>query len=291
MDIPDFRKRRSFAEALDYEDATARVLGFIAWIEKDEQGSEALKHLRDDVDVASLINNATHQHPPQPSTPEEVAAVALCIIDNARDHKKNLFEIAFAVGIHGAGSKIQATHDEFETRYLSPFYDYLENIFNVELTQTKVSETTTMNFNQVFLVHGKDEELKETVARFISKLGLEPIILHERPNMGRTIIEKFEQCADVGFAIVLLTPDDVGGIKDGEIHPRARQNVIFEMGYFLGRLGRGHVAALYKGEGLEFPSDYGGVLYTSVDTAGAWKFLLVRELKAVGFAVSADQAL
>ena len=115
---------------------------------------------------------------------------------------------------------------------------------------------------KVFLVHGRDESAREGTARFLEKLGLEAIILHEQPNAGRTIIEKVETFAGVAFAVVLLTPDDVGGIASNPpaLNPRARQNVILELGYFIGRLGRAHVAALLKGD-VEKPSDYDGVVY------------------------------
>ena len=105
------------------------------------------------------------------------------------------------------------------------------------------------------------------------------MILHEQSNQGRTIIEKFERHADVGFAVVLLTPDDVGGLQTdtGALEPRARQNVIFELGYFLGRLGRGGVCAITKG-GVEIPSDYSGVLYIPLDDGGEWMAALTREL-------------
>jgi predicted nucleotide-binding protein len=101
---------------------------------------------------------------------------------------------------------------------------------------------------RVFIVHGHASEAKESLARFLERVGLEPIILHEQPNSGRTIIEKFEVYADVGFAVVLLTPDDVGAPKDAptELKPRARQNVIAELGYFYGKLSRHRVCALYK---------------------------------------------
>jgi predicted nucleotide-binding protein len=98
--------------------------------------------------------------------------------------------------------------------------------------------------------------MKESVARFLEKLDLRPIILHEQPNKGRTVIEKFEAHSDVGFAVVLLTPDDVGGLASSpdKLSRRARQNVILELGYFIGKLGRAKVCALYK-EGVEIPSD------------------------------------
>ena len=146
--------------------------------------------------------------------------------------------------------------------------------------------------NRVFVVHGHDNEAKESVARFIATIGLEPIILHEQPNQGRTIIEKFEQNADVGFAVVLLTPDDVGAAADSpkDLKPRARQNVIMELGYFIGRLTRRNVCALYK-HGVEIPSDFEGVVYIALDSAGAWKRSLAQELVEAGFAINLNAVL
>lgn len=145
---------------------------------------------------------------------------------------------------------------------------------------------------RVFVVHGRDEAAKETVARFLAKLDLEPIVLHEQPNQGRTIIEKFEGHADVDFAVVLLTPDDFGDHADGsdQPQPRARQNVIFQLGYFVGRLGRSRVCALHKG-GVEILSDYEGVIYVSMDDPQGWRLLLAREIKAAGIDVDLNRAL
>ena len=146
--------------------------------------------------------------------------------------------------------------------------------------------------NKVFVIHGHDEGARETVARFLEKLESQPIILHEQANKGRTIIEKFEDHADVPFAVVLLTPDDVGKLKDekSDLKPRARQNVILELGFFLGRLGRGRVCPLVKGD-VETPSDYDGVVFTKLDDAGAWKMKLVQELKAAGFDIDANRVV
>lgn len=145
--------------------------------------------------------------------------------------------------------------------------------------------------NRVFVVHGHDNEMKQAVARTVEKLGLEAIILHEKPNRGHTLIEKIERFSDVGFAVVLLSPDDTGyATAKGQetAKPRARQNVILELGYFAGKLGRERVVALHRG-GIEFPSDYDGVLYTPYDNdSGAWRGELVAELKESGYAVSAD---
>jgi len=143
-----------------------------------------------------------------------------------------------------------------------------------------VEETQIVSATRrVFVVHGHDGEAKESVARFLEKLELQPIILHEQPNQGRTVIEKFEVSSnDVAFAIVLLTPDDLGRAANGstELHTRARQNVILELGYFLGRLGRSRVCALHRG-GVELPSDFQGVVYIEFDVAGAWKTKLAQE--------------
>lgn len=131
----------------------------------------------------------------------------------------------------------------------------------------------------MFIVHGHDNEAKETSARFLERLGLQPVILHEQANAGRTIIEKFESYSDdIAFAVVLLTPDDVGAVATdaSNLKPRARQNVIMELGYFMGRLSRLRVCALYKG-GVELPSDYQGVLYIEMDSAGVWKSKLAKE--------------
>ena len=148
------------------------------------------------------------------------------------------------------------------------------------------------NTKEVFIVHGRDNEAKETVARFLTRLDLTPVILDEQSNQGLTIIEKFERHAQVGFAVALLTPDDAGSLQgDGSnLNPRARQNVIFELGFFIGKLGREGVCALTKGN-VEIPSDYAGVVYIPLDDSGAWKFQLVKELKAASFAVDANKAL
>ena len=117
------------------------------------------------------------------------------------------------------------------------------------------------------------------------------MISYEQPNQGRTLIEQFEQHAQVGFAVALLTPDDVGALKSNEkkLKPRARQNVVFELGYFLGLLGRERVCALTKGN-VEIPADYDGVVYISLDDGG-WKMDLIRELRNVDFDVDANRAL
>lgn len=144
--------------------------------------------------------------------------------------------------------------------------------------------------SRVFIVHGHDEALKSDVARTLEKLDVEPIILHEQANVGRTIIEKFESFAEVDFAVVLVTPDDLLTTPEGRKLSRARQNVILEMGFFLSSLGRERVFILRRpSETLELPSDYDGVVYTPADESGAWKLRLAQELRAAGIAVDANR--
>lgn len=144
----------------------------------------------------------------------------------------------------------------------------------------------------VFLVHGSDDAAKNTVARFLERLNLDVTILHEQPDKGRTVIEKFEASASVGYAVVLLTADDVGAARTSptDLQPRARQNVVLELGYFLGTLGRTHVCALRE-EGVEIPSDLSGVLYVPFDAAGAWKLRLAKEIKAAGIELDLNRVV
>ena len=153
----------------------------------------------------------------------------------------------------------------------------------------EVSDTPQSTFgDKVFIVHGRDDGAKETVARFVENLGMEATILHEQPSGGQTIIEKIERySSDAGFAIVLITPDDIGALRDeadNEYNPRARQNVVFELGYFMGKLGRERVCPLFKGE-VENPSDIDGIVYVTMDDAGAWRQRLCQEMEYVGLPV------
>jgi dipeptidyl aminopeptidase/acylaminoacyl peptidase len=145
--------------------------------------------------------------------------------------------------------------------------------------------------NKVFIVHGHRDEMKASVARALDRLGLEPIILHEQASKGKTVIEKFEEYSDVGFAVVLLSPDDMAySLKDKTAkpkvkpRPRARQNVVLELGFFVAKLGRHHVAVLSNaGPDFEFPSDVLGTIPLVFDEAGNWRFQLVDEMNAVGY--------
>ena len=157
-------------------------------------------------------------------------------------------------------------------------YEIADQEHRVQAAAAEPKALPALDGSKVFVVHGHDEAALQAMARFLEKIGLEAIILREQPDQGRTIIEKFEDCAgDVGFAVVLLTPDDIGGVPTAAA--RARQNVIFELGYFAGKLGRGR-ACLVRKRDVEIPSDLYGVIYTEMDDGEGWKLKLVKELIA-----------
>ena len=142
--------------------------------------------------------------------------------------------------------------------------------------------------NRVFVVHGQNDTARTTVASFLESIGLVGIVLHEQPNMGRHLLTKFIQEADlVTFAVVLMTDDDLGSLKGGELAPRARQNVILELGYFLAHLGQAKVCALIT-PGLETPSDFDGIVYIRMDDEKQWQQELKRELLAAKMPVVED---
>jgi predicted nucleotide-binding protein len=157
---------------------------------------------------------------------------------------------------------------------------------------TLTNGTPRTSPDTVFIVHGHDDALLQQVARFLVQMQIKPIILFEQAGKGQTIIEKLESNCNVAFSIVLLTPDDLGksAKSDGQTRPRARQNVILELGYFIGKLGRSNVIAIYD-ESVEIPSDYRGVEYIKIDTEGAWKLKLAREMKEAKLSVDMNNAI
>ena len=164
---------------------------------------------------------------------------------------------------------------------------------NFATSQLKERNPPSYMSNKVFIVHGHDEAAKQTMARTLEHAGFEAIILHEQPNSGKTIVEKIEAYTDVAFSVVLYTECDVGRAKDATVDAernRARQNVVFEHGYLIGRLGRTHVCALVKGD-VETPGDISGVVYIHMDDGGAWKTFLAKEMKAAGLAVDLNKFL
>jgi predicted nucleotide-binding protein len=152
---------------------------------------------------------------------------------------------------------------------------------------TKIPAVSTIpktDFNSVFIVHGHDDLAKTEVARFLEKLKLNAIILHEQASSGSTIIEKIEKHTNVGFGIVLYTPCDVGAKSGNEnnLKSRARQNVVFEHGFLIGKIGRKKVCALVKGD-LEIPKDISDVVYVKMDNS--WKLQVAKELRESGYEI------
>jgi predicted nucleotide-binding protein len=143
---------------------------------------------------------------------------------------------------------------------------------------------------RVFLAHGRDQARADVAALVLHEAGLEPIVLWKQPDGGKTIIEKFEEYADASFAVILLTADDLGEFREeaqaGRLRPRARQNAVLELGFFVGRLGRENVCVVADAE-VEIPSDYHGVVNIQFDPAGEWKHQLTGRLRQAGFELRA----
>lgn len=202
-------------------------------------------------------------------------------------------------GLYGGPDSPQQKYQRLREKIENKIDNLEKVVEKVDLLKSELSEQpsfkeavfSTDDNNNVFIVHGHNTAVQQSVARTIEKLGLTPIILHEQPNNGKTIIEKFEKHSDVGFAIILMTDDDEGKAKSEiDLKKRARQNVILELGYFIGKLSRERVLPLYS-DGVELPSDIYGLLYTPIDKAETWKFAIAKELKAVGYSVDANKLL
>ena len=148
-----------------------------------------------------------------------------------------------------------------------------------------LTPTSSDDFNnsQIFIVHGHDDFAKNDVRQYVSDIGKEPIILHMQPSAGMTIIEKIDRYSNVGFAVVLYTECDIGAKRDSLVFSRrARQNVVFEHGYLIGKIGRARVVALVKGE-VETPNDISGVVYIEMTDDNSWKDQLSNELRNCGY--------
>jgi predicted nucleotide-binding protein len=198
---------------------------------------------------------------------------------------------------YGKESAPWKIYDRVDIRHLN---GYEKDDFDREITKivsslsaclrikpkSKKSQISTkeLDLTKVFIVHGHDDLLKIEVARFIEKFGLEAIILHEQASSGNTIIEKIEENSNVGFGIILYTPCDVGAKNEEKpnLQDRARQNVVFEHGYLIGKIGRRNVCALVKGN-IEKPNDISGVVYIS--TSEEWKLSIAKELRNSGYDV------
>ena len=240
---------------------------------------EKLKSLIDEIGV--LID-----HPVSPYTPEFQAwhsKTERFLIkkfgQDSFEHKK-LKEIKFIPAVYADFSSVIKKCKEGLLATKLILESYLDEMGEEDVATTvrKVLEST----NKIFIVHGHDGELKQAVARIVEKQGIEAIILSEQANKGLTIIEKLEGYSDVGGAICLFTADDYGRAKANNTdNTRARQNVVLETGYFMGKLGRDHVVLLAD-KGIEIPSDLSGVVYTNTEK---WEIDLLKDLKAMGYSI------
>jgi predicted nucleotide-binding protein len=170
--------------------------------------------------------------------------------------------------------------------FLGYFAKTLDDIVNAN-PEIEIEKPKKIEGKTVFIIHGHDNELKQTIQLLLRDAGVENVVLHEQPDRGRTIINKlFEETTSSGYAIALLTPDDI--TEEGE--KRARQNVILELGYFLGKLGHERIRMIIKGN-IEIPSDLQGILYERYDDNGAWRIKLLKEIRAVGIYVDLESVL
>jgi len=212
-----------------------------------------------------------------PDNDREVLALQLLMVLRFCDDPDYMQDIGHT--FYYSGTKIMSSINAVTGQLVIPFArDYRVHVLTSGSTEMKVIRPLS---NKVFVVHGHDSEMRETVARFLEKIGFEAVILHEQASRGRTVIEKVEAHSEVGFAVVLLSPDDVGrAATETDLKARARQNVLLELGYFIGKLGRDRVLSLKRGE-VDIPSDFAGVVWEGFEGSG-WKMTLARELEAAG---------
>ena len=221
-------------------------------------------------------------------TAKEVLNFSPALADRVAISSDNGIEYVAAKIAEAVILKTQTESQKLESRLASELEGRIKSV-DSGWSGTREKQHTPSN---IFIVHGHDEGARESVSRFVEKIGAKPIILQEQANAGRTIIEKFEDHSNVTFAIVLLTPDDIGyAVSDkSNRNFRARQNVIFELGYFLGKLGRRRFCIMIKGE-PEIPSDMHGITYIRIDAANGWQISLAKELKQAGIVIDLNKLL
>lgn len=177
--------------------------------------------------------------------------------------------------------------------YLESLVQRLELMDEPDQQRIVAQEELPPRTKRIFVVHGHDLAARLAVEKVLKSLGLKPVILMDEPNQGRTLIEKVEDTSDVSFAVIILTPDDVGRAcrdSDESLRPRARQNVILELGYLMRHLGRSRLCVLHH-PAVEIPTDIQGLGYTELDPGGAWQVRLAQELRAAGYDIDMNRLL
>ena len=212
------------------------------------------------------------------------------------EYKKRYDDSGSFIGLMRSGQRTPAVEfKEFRERIESKVDNLKKLNSKTELLKSRIEEkivikSPELNKHEVFIVHGHDDEAKTKVARFIEKLGFKPIILHEQASSSRTVIEKIEEYSNVGFGIVLYTPCDMGAKKaeNLDLKNRARQNVVFEHGFLIGKIGRQNVCAMVKDD-VETPNDISGVVYIKMENDEGWHLKLARELRSSGYDVDMNK--
>jgi len=201
--------------------------------------------------------------------------------------------IAFIGGETSLGEKIKEFHNDIDDKIhrLDSINERLEIIPLNAASQTATAKVSAKKKGKVFVVHGRDDLAKSSLEIFLHENDFDPVVLHRQADEGQTIIEKFEKHSDVSYAFILLTPDEVAYLSsedklpDADRHKefRARPNVIFEFGYFVGKLGRSRVCCLYTGN-VALPSDVNGMIYKkyerNIEEVG---YSILKDLKAAGY--------
>jgi predicted nucleotide-binding protein len=230
------------------------------------------------------------QRLPWPEDTREILGLSLLLIQKFAVDPELMLE--FAHQFYYSGGKHSASINSVTGQLIIPFARDYKTYVEAKSSDAQVKPVLKMPLTKkVFVVHGHDVAAREMVTRFLLQIGFEPIILFEQANQGRTVIEKVETHGDVSFAVVLLTPDDVGRAQTAtDLEPRPRPNVLLELGYFLGRLGRDKVCSLMKGD-VRVPSDFAGVVWVALDDAGAWQRSLAKELQAAGHMIDWNKVM
>ncbi len=242
---------------------------------------EKLKSIIDEIDIL-ISQNVTSSAPTFQAWKAKAERFLISYYGNSSYEVKKFREERFSLIMFAGGTPesafVKACASGLKTTkaILQTYLQEMADDADVVSNQMKQNN----DFSKIFIVHGHDSELKLAVARLIEKQGIEAVILREQANRGKTIIEKIEEYSDVGAAICLFTADDFGRAKkDNDDKSRARQNVVFEAGYFMGKLGRDKLVILSE-NGVELPSDMQGVVYCDKT---AWEFQILKELKAIGY--------
>ncbi len=148
---------------------------------------------------------------------------------------------------------------------------------------------------RIIVVSGTDETMKQTFTGALRKLGLAAVVMNEEPSQGKKIVDHFADYKDVGFALVLLSPDVYVYPKGEEATKRQRtprQDVLLMFGFLLGKLGKDKVLAFYReSPNFAFPIEFEGVKFTALDDRDSWKLSLIRELTGCGYTVDAERLL